>query len=341
MSNSAVLNSQFLAKIAAGDIKGAQEASTDFTRLTLREEGLLRKILPPRKVTWADCTKQLDTDHPVLVVEKEVSQPLSVSVPFGSLPANQYIRGSRYRVDMARTHTRNFTKDKSELGGYDYDIREVFKDNAIKDHMTAEDVPFFRLVNDIIAADPTKDPSDPLYQAATQAGVTSAMTGKVQMYDFTAANKNPYGLVGFSKESVISSLTIMSRGYGDPTKSTPIRLVPDLIVMNVNTGLEFAKLLPTDIGRPLAEKMASEGLTVDTFFGKRFLFTIKDDLVKDGEMYQFAKPQFLGVFAEMEEPTLFLEDRAFMLEYFIYSMQGCSIGNAFGLAKAIFPILKN
>lgn len=326
----AVLNSQFLAKIASGDTKGAADASTEFTRLTLREEGLLRKILPPKTITSADLDKQLDTDKPVKILDKEVSQPLSVTVPFGTLPPNQYMRGSRYRVDFARLLTRNYTKDVAELGQYDYDIRQVFKDNAIKDHMTMEDVPFFKLCRAIVSS--TGNPAALVGNAASQ------MTGKVQYYDFTDATKNPYAITGFSRDSVVSSFTIMPRGYGDATVSTPIRLQSDLSVMNVVTGMEFVKQLPEEIGRPLADKMASEGLVEDTFFGKRFLFTLKDDVILNGEQWSFAKPQFLGAFFELEAPTMFIENRAYLLEFFIYSLIGCSIGNAYGLSLAKYPV---
>lgn len=328
--NPAVLNQQFMQKLAAGDQKGAAEAGTEFTRLTLREEGLLRKVLPPKTITPAQLDKQIDTDKPVKILDKEVSQPLSISVPFGTLPVNQYIRGGRYRVDFARLLTPNYVKDIIELGQYDYDIREIFKDNAIKDHMTAEDVPFFNLIKAVVLTGSTSTPSVPVGNQA------STMTGKVQYYDFSTAGGNPLGYVGFSRDSVVESFKITTKGFGDPTVSTPIRLQTDLAVMNVNTGLEFVKLLPTEIGERLADKMATGGLVEDTFFGRRFLFTIKDDVIPDGYMYMFPKPQFLGAFFELESPTMFIENRAFLLEFFLYSCLGCSIGNAFGLAITRF-----
>lgn len=326
--DSQTLNKQFMAKMAAGDKQGAMDAATEFTRLTLREEGLLRKVLPPKPISYGDLDKQIDTDKPVKIMDKEVSQPLSVSVPFGTLPSNQYMRGARYRVDFARLVSKNYTKDVAEINQYDYDIREVFKDNAIKDHMTAEDVPFFQLVNKIIESDPDND--------TAVGNAASAMTGKVQYYDFTDASKNPAGLTGFSRDSIVESFKIMTKGYGNGADSTPIRLQTDLCVMNVNTGLEFVKLLPTEIGERLADKMASDGLVEDTFFGRRFLFTMKDDIIEDGAMYMFAKPQFLGVFMELEQPVMFIENRAYLMEFFIYSMVGSSIGNGYGVAKAKF-----
>ncbi len=326
--DSQTLNRNFLAKLASGDKQGAMDAGTEFTRLTLREEGLLRKILPPRSISYGDLDKQLDTDKPVKILDKEVGQPPSFSAPFGSLAPNQYISGGRYKVNFARLLSRNYTKDSAELNQYDYDIRDLFKDNAIKDHMTAEDVPAFQLFNKIVQSDPDND--------TAVGNAASAMTGKVQYHDYRTANTNPRGYTGFSRDSVVDAFTIMSKGYGDASVGTRIRLQTDLCVMNVNTGLEFVKLLPTEIGEELAHKMAQGGLVEDTFFGRKFLFTIKDEIVEDGAMYMYAKPEFLGSFLTLEDATLFIENRAFMMEFFIYSMCGMSIGNGYALSKAVY-----
>jgi len=322
------VSQRFMQKLADGDQKGAMEAGTDFTRLTLREEGLLRKILPSKKITHAQLDKQVDTDKPVKIIDKEVSQPLSVSVPFGTLPVNQYIRGGRYKVNFERLVTPNYVKDQIELGTYDYDIREVFKDNAVKDHMTAEDVPWFNLCRTIVSS--TSDPTALVGNAASQ------MTGRVQYYDFTSAGGNPQGYTGFSRDSLFESFKIMTKGYGDPKVSTPIRLISDVHVMNANTGLEFCKMLPTEVGWDISEKLMTDGLVQHTWGGRKFIFTLKDDVVLDGEMWMFAKPQFLGVFFELEEPTMFIENRAFLLEFFLYSCIGATVGNAHGIALAKF-----
>jgi RNA polymerase sigma factor (sigma-70 family) len=204
-ADSQTLNRAFMAKLAAGDKQGAMDAATEFTRLTLREEGLLRKILPPKSISYSDLDKQLDTDKPVKILDKEVGQPPSMSAPFGTLPVNQYISGARYKVNFARLLSRNYTKDIAELNQYDYDIRDLFKDNAIKDHMTAEDIPAFQLFDKIIQSDPDND--------TAVGNSASAMTGKVQYHDYTASNLNPRGYTGFSRDSVVDSFTIMTNAY--------------------------------------------------------------------------------------------------------------------------------
>jgi len=320
-----LINDKFMEKIASGDLNKAAEVATDFTRLTLREEGLLRKILPPQTITAAETDKQIDTEEPVKIVDKEVSQPLSMSVGFATLPKNRIMKGDRYRVDFARLLSPSYFQDIRRLEQYDYDIRNVFKENAVKDHMTAEDVPFFNTVDTIVGG------------TGNQA---STVTGKVQYYDFTTAARNPLGMESATFDmrlAMVESLKILSKGYSYGgtlgANQTPIRLNTDMVVMNVNTGRDYLKLQHLNIG-DLSTELFKNGLSVTNLLGHKHLFTMKDDIVKDGEVYFFAAPQFLGKFYELEQPTMFVDRRAFMIEFFIYSSIGASIGNPFGVAKA-------
>jgi hypothetical protein len=320
-----LINDKFMEKIASNDLNKAAEVATDFTRLTLREEGLLRKILPPQTITAAELDKQLDTDEPVKIIDKEVSQPLSMSVGFATLPKNRIMKGDRYRVDFARILSPSYFQDVRRLEQYDYDIRNVFKENAIKDHMTAEDVPFFAAVDSIVG---------------NTGNAASAVTGKVQYYDFSTS-ANPLGSgVKFTRDSIIEATKILSKGYTPGPNalgkdSTPIRLNTDLIVMNANTGREYLKLQHSNIG-DLSTELFKNGLSATTILGHKHLFTMKDDVIPDGVAYYFAAPQFLGKFYELEQPTMFVDRRAFMVEFFIYSSIGASIGNPYGVAKAKF-----
>jgi hypothetical protein len=219
-------------------------------------------------------------------------------------------------------------KDIQEIKTWNADIRNIFKDNAIKDKMTAEDVPLFNTFDKIVSSN-----ADPANAVGNQ---PSALTGKVQYYDFSQAGTNPLGVTGFSRDTCVEALKVLSKGYGDAKIQTPIRLLPELIVMNVNTGLEYLKFTRDEAGGDLSEKFFKEGLTETTILGKKHIFTLKDDIVKDGIAYYFAAPQFLGKFYLLEEDCLFLEQRAYLLEFFIYSCQGLSIGNPYAVSKVKF-----
>jgi len=333
-----LINDKFLEKVASGDMEKAAEVATDYTRITLMEEGLLRKIMPPETITYADLDKQLDTNEPTVIVDKEVTQPMSVSVGFGTLPKNRIMRGDRYRVDLARIISPNFVEDVARLEGYSYDIRNMFKEKAILNHMTAEDVTWFNQIDNIVK--PTAE--NGVDWAANKALMVSGVTGKVQYYDFTDSKKNPLKTAsGFSRDSLVEALKILRTGFTPSTaplgqNEMPIRLNTDLVVMNVNTAAEYIKFVHTDIG-DMSTELFKDGLDKEVnILGHRHLLTMKDDIVKDGEAYYFAAPEYLGKFYELQQPTMFVDRRAFMIEFFIYSCLGATIGNAFGVAKAKF-----
>ena len=269
-------------------------------------------------------------------------QPLSVSIPFGTLPTNQYMNMKKGRVDFARLSTKNFVKDIQEVKTWGADIRNIWKDNAIKDMMTLEDVTLMTMVDSIVSsagsAGTLGDPSAPVGNSA------SSLTGKVQYYDFTDATKNPLQVTGFNRDTCVEATKILQKGF-DPNvalgnklgaRVTPIRLKTDFVLMNVNTGLEYTKFTRNEAGGDISEKMFKEGLADGVFLGHKHIFTLKDDVVPDGVAYYFAAPQFLGKFFELESPTLFLELRAYILEFFAYSCIGMTIGNPYGVAKVKF-----
>lgn len=334
---SQLLNEQFFAKIARngdGPQKEAADAGSDYIRETLRDEGLLRKILPMESITDADLDEVLDSDKPTKICYKEVSQPLSVSVPLATLPNNVYMNFKKFRVDFGRILTRNFVGDIRQISNYKPDIRTIFKENAIKDMMTAEDVPFFQTIRAIVSSAGTPgtlgDPSAPV------GNQPSSLTGKVQYYDFSDATKNPLGITGFSRETTTEARKILPRGYGDPAVATPIRNPLHLVIMNVNTLAEYAKFNRSEAGGDIAEKMLVDGVTEGTFGGVKHIGTLKDDIVKDGEAFYFAPPNHLGRSFSLESPTLFMETRAYMMEFFAYSMVGASVANPYGVSICKF-----
>ena len=148
LSDVRVLNETLFEQLATpGMEKNALDAVNEFTRVRVREDGFYRRILPPVQVSNDELDRQVDTDKPVVVVDKEPGSPAAISIPFATLPVNIYIRGPRYRVMFDRIVTPRFTKDIDELRTWQMDIRQVLSDNAIKDMLAEEDSKFLTAVN--------------------------------------------------------------------------------------------------------------------------------------------------------------------------------------------------
>lgn len=283
--------------------KQASDAVQDFTRTKMREDGFYRRIMPPTPVTNEDLDRQVDTDKPVIIVDKEPDSPAAISIPFATLPVNLYIRGPRYRVMFDRIATPRFTKDVDELRTWIMDIRQVLSDNAIKDMLAEEDGKFIKAVN----------------TALVGAGLTVPTSGTVQ-HEVIAG--------GISRDTLCDSLKVMP--------NTPSNLEVHVVLVNNITIKEVMKFGHNEMGGPLSEDIIKDGWSLQKFLGVNWIITIKKGLVPTNSMYQFADPKFIGKSFVLEDTTMYIRREAYMLEFFAYETMGGTIGHTSGLARIDF-----
>lgn len=283
--------------------KTAVDAVNEFTRTKMREDGFYRRIMPPTPITNDELDRQVDTDKPVKIIDKEPDSPAAISIPFATLPTNLYIRGPRYRVMFDRIATPRFTKDVDELRTWIMDIRQVLSDNAIKDMLAEEDGKFIRAVN----------------TALVGPGLTVPTSGTVQ-YEVIAG--------GITRDTLWDSLKVMP--------NTPSNLEVHLVLCNNITIKEVGKFTRNEMGGTLSEDIMRNGWSLQKFMGVNWIITIKKGLVATNSMYHFADPKFIGKSFILEDTTMYIRREAYMLEFFAYETMGGTIGHTSGLARIDF-----
>lgn len=303
---SKLLSQTIFEKLASRDSsleKQAVDAVNDFTRTKMREDGFYRRIMPPIPLSNDDLDRQVDTDKPVKIVDKEPDSPAAISIPFATLPTNLYIRGDRYRVTFDRIVTPKFTKDVDELRTYHMDIRQILSDNAIKDMLAEEDGKFISAVN----------------TALVGAGTTVPTSGVIQYKQLSG---------GVTRSNLWDSFKIMP--------GTPSNLEVHSVLLNNITIKEVAKLNRNDMGGDLSEEIMRNGWTYSEFMGVQWIITIKKGLVPTGTMYHFADPKFIGKSYLIEDTTMYIRREAYFIEFFAYETLGGTIGHTSGLARVDF-----
>lgn len=304
-----VMNSRILENLERGETKMAQDAATDFTRLQVREESFMFKILPPEKATDDMLNRALD-ERLQIIWEVEPDNPASKWVPLQTIPDGEYITGSRYIIPFARVLTPKFVKDLDELRTYRQDIRKILTDNSIKDGLAEIDGKGIDTVNSIV------------FDAPAQ-GQPNRVTGKVQWIDFT----DPLNRTTFAEAK-----KLLPRGNA----RGKLRLRNYIALMNDVTAQDWLKLDRLAVGGDLAQDFFKNGLTTDTFFGVKCIFTIKDNLVPDNYVYFFAAPEFLGKCFYLTDWTMYLKKEAYFIEMFSYWLGGFAFGNVAAMAVARF-----
>ena len=303
---SKLLNEAIFEKLASRDPlleKQAVDAVNDFTRTKMREDGFYRRIIPPLPISNDELDRQVDTDKPVKIVDKEPDSPAAISNPFAPLPTNLYSRGPRYKVSFDRIVTPRFTKDVDELRTWYMDIRQVLSDNAIKDMLAEEDGKFISAVD----------------TALVGAGLEVPTSGKIQ-HEAIAG--------GITRDTLWDSLKIMP--------NTPSNLEVHVVLLNNITIKEVAKFSRNEMGGDLSEEVMRNGWALAEFMGVKWIITIKKGLVPTNTMYHFADPKFIGKSYVLEDTTMYIRREAYMIEFFAYETLGGTIGHTSGLARADF-----
>lgn len=301
-----VVNNTFLDQLMSKDAsltKNAQTAVDEFTRKKMREDGFWRKIITPVQVSNSDLTRQVDTDKNVIVIDMEPDSPGAISIPYGTLPSNRYIRGRRYRVMFDRIVTPRFTKDVDELRNYTMDIRQVLSDNAIKDMLAEEDGKAIRVVNSLLIAQDATVPE----------------TGTKQWVKISG---------GLSRINWQEGLKVLP--------STPSHLETKTVLINNVTVKDLQKWGRGEMGGDLAEEIARTGFAQREFFGTNMIVTIKRNLVPDGTVFYFADEKYLGKFFVLEDTTMAIDKKFYLIEFFAYESIGGAIANVAGVGRVDF-----
>lgn len=301
-----MVNEAVFDKLSSRDplmVKEAVDAVNDFTRTKMREDGFFRQIIPQIPISNDELDRQVDTDKPVKIVDKEPDSPAAISIPFATLPMNLYIRGPRYPVMLDRIVTPRFTKDVDELRTWIMDIRQVLSDNAIKDMLAEEDGKFLTAVNTAIVGQ----------------GLTVPTSGVIQ-----------HELIGggITRDGLFDMIKTMP--------STPSHLEVHTILVNNITIKDVMKFGRTEMGGDLSQDIIRSGWSEQEFLGCRWIITIKTDLVATSTFYHFSDPKFIGKHYSLEDVTMYIRREAYMLEFFAYQTTGATLGHTDGLTRADF-----
>lgn len=313
-----VFNDTFVEMVKAGQTKEASVSAQAFTRNKLREESFAEKIITPIDI----ANDELDKDqNPELLVkwnDREPDQAPAVSIPLGIVPDMYQFKGDRYPSYFARIVSPLFSKDIDKLRSYDYDIRQILLENSTKDIATEIDTKFINKINSILG---TRDQVVTAFAGTIYAGLPNYVSVSG----------------GITRENVAEAFKTIQRlrvPFG-PTQ-------PDggeskgVMLMNNITAQEFVKMSRSEVGGDLAQEMWINGLPSKTLLGVKPIYTLKSDLIPDNTIYLFSSEEFFGKYYRLQPLTVFMETKAFFIQFFQYLNISLAIGNIRGVCRIDF-----
>ena len=150
------VNSSFIRKLEEGRTKEAQDQGTAFIRMKMRQAAFCREILPPVVISEDEIDRDVNTDLPQKIIEKEPDS-IATFVTFKGTGDRTWFSGPRYKVIFGKVESQRFVKSKFELMTYQNDIRQILSDNSVKDMADVEDGKFIETAAASVYGKPTQD----------------------------------------------------------------------------------------------------------------------------------------------------------------------------------------
>lgn len=307
METNLTINQELLDRIqeaASGPLTKISSASTETIRTEIREEGFLRKILPPKMVTNSDLDRTVDHDKPVIIEELEAKSKGAFSVPFNSPTDTAMYYGPKAMIEFHQIKTPRYSKNINELRTYRHDLRKSIVDKALNDIQIREDGSFVKAVNRLVG---------------TEGGT---------------------GASGYQQNFVINGGISRSTYAEMKKKLGKMRLNNGVFLMNTTTAIEFEKWQHDEWGGSEAQDVLKKGLvgaiSDAVISGVKHVFTIKDELIPDNVVYCFTEPAFLGKFYILQDVTMYVKKEEDIISMNATETVGLGLVNVAGVVRCRF-----
>jgi hypothetical protein len=309
MSYSAeMVNSLFVEKL--GTEEGRQKIAAyggGVIRDHLREVSFARKVLPPMPVTPAEC--QVSTEHDGLVkIEELEPESRAMVVDFRGSSRARYIRAPRVAVSFFTIESEHFEKTEQELLAYKMPITKMIEEQSANNLQEIEDRQF--LIYAEAGIQQVQKDANTSYATHTKFNATNINAGNVAYGPDQNASvmKGQLALTAGADDFVVRPVNRPDFvNFFKMMAGPDRRLRLDLVLLTEPDYDDILQWTVEDMGDRIQSETVVDGYKYNTLLGRRFIRTIKTDILRRGNIYGFAAPQFLGCFYVLNNTKFYVD----------------------------------
>ncbi len=317
---------QLVAQLGNSDQKTKVAAQfAGFIRDRLREASFLEQVIPPATVDRSQC--QVSVNHDALV-KIEFLEPRSRAavVSFRGEPTAKFIRGEKVEVPFFTIMSEMYQKPEQEFLAYPYPIGKVIEQNSVRDIGEIQDREFTIHI-----------------ESAVQAQQAEANGG-------SATTLNATALQGGSPP--VEFKVVKGEGARNATTDTAValpiqrpdlprlfncldgnRLESDVILMTSTDHNGLLQWTVSDNGDKVQSETLVNGFKYNLLLGKRYVRTVKTDILRPGNVYCFTAADFLGRFYVLNNVKFYIDKVINIIKFVAWKDIGMSIINIASVAK--------
>lgn len=318
-----VMNELFASKLSTSEGKEKiAEYGGSYIRDRLREVSFARKVVPPEQVTRADCQRSVNHDTLVKIIDIE-PKSRAMAITFRGQPDARFIRSDKAEVAFFTISSEMFQKTEQELLAYEMPITKIIEENSVKDIQEIEDREFTIHIEAAVQA----------LQLEANGGVPAALNRTT---------------IGTTVEFSVRKGELARTAAGNTAEVLPIQRpdVVNLFKMLDGNRLRSERLLMTevdwddilqwtveDFGDRVQSETTVDGYKYNTILGRSYIRTIKTDILRPGNVFVFAKPEFFGKFYVLNNTKFYIDKIANMITFQAWEDIGMSVVNIAAVRK--------
>lgn len=320
------VNEQLLSQLSDPAAKAKIAAQFGgYIRDRLREASYVERVLPPQTVDRSQC--QVSPNHDSLVkIEYLEPKSRAMVVTFRGQPRANFIRGEKVEVPFITIMSDMFEKPEQEFLAYAFPIGKVLEQNAVRDIGEVQDREFTIHI-----------------ESAVQALQAEANGGAVTTLNATALQGGgpPVEFAVVKGELARGSAT--DDGTALPIQRPDVvnlmklldgnRLESDLILITSVDWDDILQWTVEDQGDKVQSETAVNGWRFNLLLGKRYVRSVKTDILRPGNVYCFTSPDFLGRFYILNNIKFYIDKVINIIKFVAWKDIGMSIINIASVRK--------
>jgi len=320
-----MVNSGFIERLETEGPTKTAAASLNYIKDRLRESSFADMIVPNERVVRGDQQRSTEHDTLVKIVDIEPGSR-AMAVNFRGQPTAEYVNGKRYAIGFFTISSLKFEIIEQELMAYEMPVTRIIEENSLKDMVEVKDREFLNHVESCIDA----------MQGEGNGGTTSfsVLGGEIGVSKLKGVlaqqqTTDNYNVQAIQRADIVELKKLLKRqvldGSGNVVRQG--RLRPALMLMTESDADDFDQWTHEDYGDRLQSETALDGYTYNKVLGLRIIRTIKNDILREGNVYVFTAPEFFGRNYTLNDVKFYIDKVANRIFWQAWMDVGMGFGN--------------
>jgi len=327
-----MVNSGFIERLETEGPTKTAAASLNYIKDRLRESSFADMIVPNERVVRGDL--QRSTEHDTLVKIVDIEQGSRAwALNFRGQPTAEYVNGKRYAISFFTISSLKFEIVEQELMAYEMPITRIIEENSLKDMVEVKDREFLNHVESCVNAMQAEGNSG---SAAFSVAGGQLTVSKIKgvLATQSGGSATDFDVYAIQRADIVNIKKLLKRQIvvGSETIRAG-RLRPALMLMTESDADDFDQWTHEDYGDRLQSETALDGYTYNKVLGLRIIRTIKNDILREGNVYVFTAPEFFGRNYTLNDVKFYIDKVANRIFWQAWMDVGMGFGNIAAVVK--------